>query len=51
MFKIEVFAEGRWVAVGGTFPTRAMADRKIVEYLMCATWKKTPSYRVVRATR
>lgn len=48
MFKIEMFVDGRWSALGGRFDSRAEAESKIAEYLVCASENRRPGYRVVR---
>ena len=50
MFKIEMFVDGRWSALGGRYGSRAEAESKIAEYLACAAENRRPGYRVVRAS-
>lgn len=49
MYQIEVLVGGRWCPIGGKYPTREAAQKKIEQYLEAAASQRMPGYRIVRA--
>lgn len=47
MFKIQMFADGRWQTLGGTYATVQEADEKIWQYKQHDARSKGRAYRVV----